>query len=61
MSQWADLLRAIATLLWPILGFVVLWVFKEEIREILRRLKSGKILGQELELEVRRPGQLRRN
>ena len=61
MSEWANLLRAIAALLWPIFAFVLLLVFKAEIREALNRLKRGKVFGQELEFEkkVRGHGQLR--
>ena len=51
MNDVATLLRAIATLLWPILVFVALWVFREPLAQALSRLKKGKILGQEFELE----------
>jgi hypothetical protein len=51
MKDFADLIRAIATLLWPLLAFVVVWMFKEQVREILGRLRRGKLLGQEIELE----------
>lgn len=50
MKDWADLIRALASLLWPILGFTVTSIFKNELRELLKRLKRGKILGQEVEL-----------
>jgi hypothetical protein len=29
MKEWADLIRAIATLLWPLLVFAVVYIFKE--------------------------------
>jgi len=51
MKEWADLIRAIASLLWPILAFVALCTFRSEIKEILSRLRRGKVLGQEIELE----------
>lgn len=51
MESAAELLRAIAALLWPLFAFTGLLVFKPEIRRVLRRLRKGKILGQELELE----------
>jgi hypothetical protein len=62
MSAWADLLRAIAALLWPLLAFVILFLFRREIRDILRKVKRGKFFGQELELDSqqKQPGQLRR-
>jgi hypothetical protein len=41
MKDFADLIRAIATLLWPLLAFVVVWMFKEQVREILGRLRRG--------------------
>jgi len=50
MKEWADLLRAVATLLWPILGFVALFSFRSQIRDLLIRLRKGKLFGQEIEL-----------
>jgi hypothetical protein len=46
-----DLIIAISHLLWPILCFSILFIYKDEISGILKRLKKGKILGQELELD----------
>jgi hypothetical protein len=54
MDTGANLIRAVAALLWPIFAFVFLWWFRAEIGAILRRLshlRKGKLLGQELELE----------
>jgi hypothetical protein len=51
MKDWADLIRAIATLLWPLLAFAVVYVFKEQARELVSRLRRGKLFGQEIELE----------
>ena len=50
MSEISELLKAIATLLWPIFAFVVLLVFKSQLAEAIGRLKKGKLLGQEVEL-----------
>jgi hypothetical protein len=50
MSEISELLKAIATLLWPIFAFVVLFVFKGQLAEAIGRLKKGKLLGQEVEL-----------
>lgn len=36
---------------WPTFAFVVLFVFQTEIRQILNRIKKGKIFGNEFELE----------
>jgi hypothetical protein len=52
MSQVADLIKAVAALLWPVLGFAIVFLFKGQIRELLHRLKKGKLFGQELELEA---------
>lgn len=60
LTEWADLLRAIAVLLWPIFAFCALLFFRHEIREVLARLKSGSIFGTKLELEAKKSGQLRR-
>ena len=51
MKELAELLQAIASLLWPILTFVVVMLFRKEITDLVRRLKRGKLFGQELELE----------
>lgn len=50
MKEFADFLRAVATLLWPIFAFSTLFIFKKEISEIIARLRRGKVLGQEFEL-----------
>ena len=50
MKDLAGLLQAIAALLWPILTFVLVWRFRIEIADLLKRVKRGKFLGQELEL-----------
>lgn len=52
MRLTVDLIRALAALLWPILGFVILVVFRNQIRELFQRIKRGKILGQEFELDA---------
>lgn len=50
MNEVSELLKAIATLLWPIFAFVALFVFKEQLAGAIGRLKKGKLLGQEVEL-----------
>ncbi|MDO9462493.1 MAG: hypothetical protein Q7J61_01670, partial [Deltaproteobacteria bacterium] len=50
MSEFSELLKAIASLLWPILGFVSLFLFRDEIANAIGRIKKGKFLGQEVEL-----------
>ena len=52
MKDWAEFLQAIAALLWPILAFITVLVFKHNLRDLIRRLKKGKLLGQELELDA---------
>jgi hypothetical protein len=51
ITEWADFLRAVAALLWPILVFVILWIFRRQIRQAIPRIKKGKLLGQEFELD----------
>src|SRR6266446_8286254 len=51
MKNTIDLLRAISTLLWPAFAFWLFFTYKEEIRTLLRRIRKGKLLGQEIELE----------
>lgn len=50
MAEFAILLQAIAALLWPLFAFTALYVFRSQIADIASRLKRGKILGQEIEL-----------
>ena len=50
MKETAELMKAIATLLWPIFAFVALYIFKPQIAVLLGRLKKGKIFGQDFEL-----------
>lgn len=50
MESVTKLIAAFAQILWPILGFTTLIMFRKEIAEILRRIKKGKMLGQEIEL-----------
>lgn len=50
MTNFADLIKAIASLLWPVFAFVTLIIFKEEIKILISRLRKGKLLGQEIEL-----------
>lgn len=51
MDSFANLLKAIAALLWPVLVFTLIFVFKTELRQLLARLRRGKVLGQEIELD----------
>lgn len=50
MSQFADLIRAVAALLWPLFAFYALYRFGPDIKSLAARLKKGKLLGQEIEL-----------
>lgn len=50
MDLVINLIGAVAKILWPILGFTILLTFRKELSEILRRIKKGKVLGQEIEL-----------
>jgi len=52
MKEYAELISAIAAVLWPILAFTVLLTFKNQIRELIGRLRRGKLLGQEIELSA---------
>lgn len=50
MNKFAALLQAIASLLWPLFAFTALFVFRSQIADLASRLKKGKLLGQEIEL-----------
>lgn len=51
MTEFATLLQALAAILWPLFAFTALFVFRSQIADIARRLKKGKLLGQEIELD----------
>lgn len=51
MSDWAKLLEAVASLLWPAFAFTIVIMFRQELGNLLRRIKSGKLFGQEIELD----------
>ena len=50
MKETAELISAIASLLWPMFAFTALFVFKKQIGDLVGRIKRGKLLGQEIEL-----------
>ena len=50
MKAWAELVQAVAALLWPVSLFVILLIFRRPIQDLLSRLRRGKVLGQEIEL-----------
>jgi hypothetical protein len=47
----ADLISATASLLWPIIAITVVTWFRPELRALLARIRKGKFLGQEIELD----------
>ena len=47
----ATLIRAVGSLLWPIVAGYVVIRNEKQIRSLLERLRKGKILGQEIELD----------
>ena len=50
MAEFAELVRSIASLLWPVLVFWVLRSFRDDIAGAIGRIKKAKILGHEFEL-----------
>lgn len=50
MKDAAELISAVASLLWPLFAFTSLFVFKKQIGDLVGRIKRGKLLGQEIEL-----------
>lgn len=47
-----DLIMAISHLLWPILVFVLVLIFKKEINKLIPRIKHWKMFGNEIEIEI---------
>jgi hypothetical protein len=50
-KELADLITALASLAWPIVAVAIVSSFRPEFRDILARLKKGKLLGTEFELD----------
>lgn len=50
MNGVAELIKASASLLWPILVFYIIHQFKSDISNLFSRMKKGKLFGQEIEL-----------
>lgn len=46
----AAVIGAVAQMLWVVLAFAALLIFKSEIKDLLKRIRKGRLLGQELEL-----------
>ncbi len=46
-----SVMRGIAAVLWPALVMTIALVFRPELTDLLRRLRRGKLLGQEIELD----------
>src|SRR5690606_25093816 len=51
LAEIAELIKAAASLLWPILGFYVVIRHEKQLRDVFSRLRKGKLLGQEIELD----------
>ena len=52
MDGVTDLVKAVASLLWPILAFWIVYLFKEQIGDAIGRLRKVESLGQKLELDA---------
>lgn len=50
MAEAAELIKAVAALMWPLVAIYALYKFGGEIKTLAARLKRGKLLGQEIEL-----------
>lgn len=46
-----SVMRGIAAVVWPVVAIVIVLTFKSEIADLLRRLRRGRLLGQEIELD----------
>jgi len=51
MRDVAELLRGIGALAWPLVIGFALYLFREEFRDLIRRIRRGKVLGQEITLD----------
>ncbi len=51
-AQFTLLLQALSGFAWPVVALVVLIVFRDDLSDIIRRLRKGKVFGQEVELDA---------
>lgn len=51
--EFADVIRAVASLLWPLLSFCLVFVFRNEFRNLIDRIKKAKFGPNEIELDRR--------
>ena len=51
LTALADLVSAIAALLWPLAIFLLLCVYRAEVRRVFQRLRKARVMGQEVELQ----------
>lgn len=51
MKDVAALISAIASLLWPVFAFAILALYRKQLGGLIARLRKGKLLGQEIELD----------
>jgi hypothetical protein len=50
MKDSADLLRAIAAIMWPVIVLIAVVLFRAEVAGLFARIRKAKVLGQEFEL-----------
>jgi hypothetical protein len=53
MRDLAELLRGLAALLWPLVAVVALWLFRDPLRDLIRRIRRARFAGGEIELDRR--------
>jgi hypothetical protein len=51
MQDFAELLKGIAAVLWPLVVVIAIIMFRKEVSALLARLRKAKFLGGELELD----------
>jgi hypothetical protein len=47
-----DVLRGVASLVWPAVALIAIIIFAPENRDVLRRIRKGKEFGHEIELDI---------
>lgn len=51
-NQLTALLEALSGFAWPVVALVIVFAFRSDISNVTKRLRKGKLLGQELELDA---------
>lgn len=51
ITAWAEVLKAIGAVAWPLVVVVIAWIFRSELQGLIGRLSSAEVLGNKFTME----------